>query len=432
MFAPTGSEVSVHESWAFAIFALLLLGYAAFSERLSVSPLSPAILFTAAGVVLGPLVLDAVHVDIDTEAVKLLAEVTLSIALFTDAARIDLKALREQLGLPVRLLGIGLPLTIAAGLGAAAFVFPDLLLVEAALIAIILAPTDAALGQRVVTDPAVPAPVRQGLNVESGLNDGIAVPFYLLAIEIAKAEVEGRPLSLFLGIAAEQIGFGIIAGIIGGVVGGAVIRHAGREEQLENSWRQIVMFAAAGLAYGIGLALGGSVFIATFTGGIVFAAVSRESSLDLAHFSEQAGAVLSALTFTIFGLAAVPFTLRTLGMPVIVYAIVSLTVIRMAPVALALWGTGARWPTVSFIGWFGPRGLASIVFGLGLIELGLPHGQTVLAVIFATVLLSVLAHGLSAPGLTTAYSRWYGSLAEKPQAETRSVHENRARLARRG
>jgi sodium/hydrogen antiporter len=421
----------VHEGWAFALFALLLLGYAAFSTRLASSPFSSAIVFTLAGVVLGPMVLGLVGFEIDTEWIKRLAEVTLGIALFTDAARIDLKELRAQLGLPVRLLGIGLPLTIAAGIAIAALVFPSMLLVEAALVAIILAPTDAALGQRVVTDPAVPMRVRQSLNVESGLNDGIAVPFYLLALEVARAEVADSPVLHFLGLAVQQIGLGVVAGVIGGVIGGLVIRWWTHGSDAENPWRQLVMFAAAALAYSVGLGLGGSVFIATFTGGVVFAAASGQTSLDLAHFSEQTGAVLSALTFTVFGLAGVAFVVAELNWVVVAYAVLSLTVIRMVPVALSLLGTGTRPPTVAFVGWFGPRGLASIVFGLGLIGVGLPNEALVLTVIFTTVLFSVFAHGLSAPGLTGVYSRWYAAFPRKPEAEARDVHENRVRLGSR-
>jgi sodium/hydrogen antiporter len=426
------SEASMHESWAFAMFALLLLGYAAFSVRLAASPVSSAIVFTAAGLLLGPIALGFIGVEVSSEAVKLLAEVTLAVALFTDAARIDLRQLRKQLGLPVRLLGIGLPLTIVAGILLAMLVFPNMLLVEAALIAIILAPTDAALGQRVVTDPAVPVLIRQSLNVESGLNDGIAVPFYLLALSIARAEATGRPLVAFLGLAAQQIGLGVVAGVIGGAVGGFVIRMSDSQHGVENSWRQIIMFASAALAYGVALALGGSVFIATFTGGVAFAAVSGKSSLDLAHFSEQAGAILSALTFTVFGAVGLAFALPRITWPIVAYAVLSLTVVRMVPVAIALIGTKSRPQTTAFIGWFGPRGLASIVFGLGLIEAGLPHGPEVLTVIFITVLLSVVAHGLSAPGLTVAYSGWFASLGEGTTAEARHVPEQRVRLGSDG
>ncbi|NTU70723.1 MAG: sodium:proton antiporter [Coriobacteriia bacterium] len=418
----------MQDTWVLPAFALLLLAYAAFSAKLADSPLSPAIVFTAVGVLLGPLVLSIANVRLEVESIKLLAEVTLSIALFTDAARINLLSLERQLSLPGRLLGVGLPLTIALGMGVAVLVFPNMLLVEAALVAIILAPTDAALGQKVVTDPSVPASVRQGLNVESGLNDGIAVPFYLLALEIAKAELTGRPVMEFLGLAAEQIGLGLVAGLIGGAIGGAVIRWADSRGDVEAGWRQLVMFAAAALAYGLGLSLGGSVFIATFTGGVAFAAVSKRSSLQLAHFSEQAGAVLSAMTFTAFGLVGVAYFLPKVTWPIIAYALLSLTVIRMGPVALALLGTGTKLPTVGFIGWFGPRGLASIVFGLGLVEFGLVHSAEVLTVIFTTVLLSIVAHGLSAPPLTKRYSAWYDSFSEKPAAEGKQVVAGRTRL----
>ena len=202
----------MHEGWAFAVFALLLLGYAAFSVRLAATPISSAIVFTVAGIILGPLVLGLVGIEIEVEGVKKLAEVTLAIALFTDAARIDLKMLRAQLGLPVRLLGIGLPLTIAAGNRDRRAGLPEHAARRGGAHRDHPCATDAALGQRVVTDPAVPPRVRQSLNVESGLNDGIAVPFYLLALELARAEVADTPVLRFLGLAAQQIGLGIVAG----------------------------------------------------------------------------------------------------------------------------------------------------------------------------------------------------------------------------
>ncbi len=216
--------------------------------------------------------------------------------------------------------------------------------------------------------------VRQSLNVESGLNDGIAVPFYLLALELARAEVADTPVLHFLGLAAQQIGLGIVAGIIGGVIGGLVIRRMVQGQQRREpvaTARHVRGRCASRTASASGL--GGSVFIATFTGGVAFAAVSGQTSLDLAHFSEQAGAVLSALTFAVFGLAGVAFVVTELSWTVVAYAVLSLTVVRMVPVAISLLGSGTRPPTVAFIGWFGPRGLASIVFGLGLIGVGLPN-----------------------------------------------------------
>lgn len=158
--------------WALAIVALTLLAVAAVSQRLTTMPITPTMVFVAVGLLVGPKVLGEIDFESSSATVRTLAEATLALVLFCDASRIDLGQLRSTVGVPVRLLGIGLPLTIALGAVAAAVIFDRLSAEEALILAIVLAPTDAALGQAVVTKPRVPARIRQGLNVESGLNDG--------------------------------------------------------------------------------------------------------------------------------------------------------------------------------------------------------------------------------------------------------------------
>ena len=394
--------------WALAIIALALIGVAAISKRLSGSPVTPAILFVSIGLLVGPHALDGIDISSTSSTVRALAEATLAFVLFADASRIDFAKLRREISVPLRLLGIGLPLTIGLGALAAGAIFDVLTVWEAVILGVILAPTDAALGQAVVTSPRVPGRIRQGLNIESGLNDGICVP--LLFAAVAAADVEshishGRSASELL---FEEIGYGIVGGVIGGLVVGAIVVHAGRKDLIEGSWRQVIPIAGAALAYGIALPLHGSGFIAAFVAGLVFRAVIKRDPEDLNELTEEVGGVLNGVTFILFGAILLGPALGELTWELALYAVLSLTLVRMVPVALGMLGSHARVPTVGFLGWFGPRGLASIVFALIVIEeSALPHEDLMVLAVYLTVGLSVFAHGLTASPLADLYARWF-------------------------
>ena len=263
------------DSWSLAVAAALVLGYAMVSRRLERSIVSAAMVFVAGGLLAGPEVLGWLDLEIESEGVRILAEATLTVVLFTDASRIDLRALWRDVGLPARLLGIGLPLTIVAGTVFAAAVLPQLDWPEALILAIILAPTDAALGQAVVSDKRLPQMVRQSLNVESGLNDGICVPLLLIALAIAEADQQAFGGGHAVRIVAEEIGHGIVGGAAAGGLAALLLRVVEPRGLVSNAWRQIVPLAAAALAYGIAAPLGGSGFIAAFVGGLVFGGLGR-------------------------------------------------------------------------------------------------------------------------------------------------------------
>jgi NhaP-type Na+/H+ or K+/H+ antiporter len=394
--------------WSLALVALALLGVAALSRRLSGTPITPAILFVGFGLLVGPQVLDGVDLSSSGATVRTLAEITLALVLFSDASRIDLGALRRTVGLPVRLLGIGLPLTIVLGAVAAAGVFGELTVEEAVILAVVLAPTDAALGQAVVTEPRVPQRIRQALNVESGLNDGICVPLLFAAVAIADVESEisgGRGAGTLL---LEEIGYGVLGGVVAGLLIATIVREAGRRDLIATSWRQVIPGAGAALAYGIASALGGSGFIAAFVAGTVFRLALRRDPEELNRLTEELGSVLNGVTFVLFGAILLGPTLAALTWELALYALLSLTLVRMLPVMIAMWGTRARLPTVGFVGWFGPRGLASIVFAVIVVEeSNLPHETLIVQAIYLTVGLSVLAHGLTAAPLADRYARWY-------------------------
>jgi sodium/hydrogen antiporter len=394
--------------WSLVIAALTLLGVAAISRLLSGTPITPAMVFVTVGLLVGPEVLDELDPEGSSPTVRTLAEATLALILFCDASRIHLRLLRRQVGVPLRLLGIGLGLTIALGALAAGLIFDQLSVEEAVILAIVLAPTDAALGQAVVTEPRIPGRIRQGLNVESGLNDGICVPLLFAAVAVADVESEisdgrGAPTLLL-----EEIGYGVVGGVIGGLLVAAIVIHAGRRNLITPQWQQVIPVAGATLAYGTASALGGSGFIAAFVAGMTFGLVLGRDPQELNELGEQLGNVLNGITFLLFGAILLGPALGELSWDLALYAVLSLTVVRMLPVVMAMVGTHARAPTVGFLGWFGPRGLASIVFALIVIEeANLPHEHLIVLAIYLTVGLSVFAHGLSATPLANRYARWY-------------------------
>jgi NhaP-type Na+/H+ or K+/H+ antiporter len=395
--------------WALPTIAVLLIGYGALSGRLQSTVITQAMVFVAFGLLVGNRVLDLVGVDTANQYVRLLAEATLALVLFTDAAGVNLGTLRREAALPARLLGLGLPLTIVAGTLAGLALFPQLDLWTAAALATVLAPTDAALGLPVVSNRRLPSRIRQGLNVESGLNDGVCVPLLIIFLTLAQAE-EGVGHIEPIRVVLEEIGFGIIGGILAGALCALVLRTFAARGWMEGTWQQINAVAAPLLAYTVAVALGGSGFIAAFVAGIVFGAMAGERAEHSTFLAEQSGELLNAVTFLLFGAVLLGPAFADLDWRVGLYAVGSLTVVRMLPVALAMLGAGMRRVTVGFLGWFGPRGLASIVFVLILVEqTELPERSLMLTVVTWTVALSVYAHGLTAWPGANRYADWYAA-----------------------
>jgi NhaP-type Na+/H+ or K+/H+ antiporter len=409
--------------WVLPAIAVSVLAYAAVSRRLDGTSITAPMVFTAAGLVGGAKAAGLVDPSPNGATVKLLASATLAVVLFGDAARIDLRALREEYRLPARLLGIGLPLTVAAGFGAALVLFGSLEWPEALILAIVLAPTDAALGQSVVTLPSLPSLVRQGLNVESGLNDGLCVPLFGIAIAVATTEAGITAAHHAVALVVEEIGYGFLVGAGAGALAAAVVVLAGGRRLVDPLWLQVVPAAASVLAYTAATAVGGSGFIAAFVGGLIFGALRHRVGGEVGYMLEELGALLGAATFVVFGGGFLEPALGDITWAVAGYAILSLTLVRMLPVAIAMLGTDARPQTLGFLGWFGPRGLASIVFAVLIVESNgtLPHESVLLTTIYATVGLSVLLHGLSAAPLARRYGTWYARRAPSG-VERESAH----------
>ncbi|MEV8267329.1 cation:proton antiporter [Microbacterium sp. NPDC076911] len=388
---------------------VIIIVWSAVSSPLDRRGITSALFFVVVGFLVALLLPHVLDIRLEALAAERIAEVGLALLLFSDATRLNLRALRSQLSWPTRLLLIGLPLSILVGFGIGLVVFPGIAVASAFLLATMLAPTDAALGQKVISDTSVPPRVRQALDVESGLNDGLGVPFFLVALAIANAELEtGFTTAVFTNMAL-QIGWGVAAGLAAGMFGGLLFRLGDRQGWIAADWRQILALVSALLSYAIAFQLGGSVFIAAFVGGITFGYTVGPVRSVVSMLAEQAGDLLAAITWIAFGAFALSLAIPHITWQVVVYAILSLTVVRMLPVAIALAGRGARMQTVAFIGWFGPRGLASLVFALLALERGIPEAEVVLTTVVVTVALSILLHGLSSVPLVAAYHRWYSA-----------------------
>jgi NhaP-type Na+/H+ or K+/H+ antiporter len=326
--------------------------------------------------------------------------------LFTDAANADLGVVRRNLGLPERLLGVGLPLTIVLGFLVAAVVFPALDILEMALLAAILAPTDAALGKPVVTNRAVPAVTREALNLESGLNDGICVPIVVILLGLAVGtQVEGGAVGHVAWVVVEEIGIGLIAGLALTWLTTLLLRFAERRGWISESWVEIPIVALAAACFAAAQAAGGSGFIACFVGGLLLSGLGAQHKKELLRGAEHLGEALALLTWVVFGGVVVARMIDRATWPAVLYAVLSLTVVRMLPVFLCLIGTRTSRADKLFIGWFGPRGLATIVFAILILDAKLPGNDTIMLAAGWTVLLSVIAHGVTANPLVKAIGK---------------------------
>ena len=378
--------------------------YSLVASRLERTPISGALVYVIVGFLCSPYVFHLIDIDIDGEGLSRLAELTLALVLFTDSANTDLATLRKVESIPVRLLLIGLPLTILFGFGVAYLIFDGLGLFELALLATMLAPTDAALGKAVVTNEAVPDSVRDSLNVESGLNDGICVPVLLFFLALAAGQTDaGEAAGLAVKLPLEAIGIGALVGIAGGVLGSRVLEFCTQRTWVSGTWLQIPVIALALLCFGASQWLGGSGFIACFVGGLIFGGLAKQHKKEYLDAAEGIGDFMALVTWFAFGAAAIGLTWQFLDWRVGVYALLSLTVVRILPVFLCVFRLKLQFDTTLFMGWFGPRGLASIVFVVMVLAAKLPGSNILLTTVTWTILLSITLHGITANPLAAVY-----------------------------
>jgi NhaP-type Na+/H+ or K+/H+ antiporter len=401
-----------------AVGATAIGVYALVSRRLSRSIITGPMFFAAVGVVaVATGVAEEPTGDV-TGVAEVALEMTLALILFTDAMATNITSWREEGKLPSRLLVPGMPLIILAGALVAAGVFRELDLVGAAMVATILAPTDAALGKPVVSNTRVPVRIREALNIESGLNDGIALPFLLFFIAIGEAEEGANFFSLLL----SAIGVAVVVGLAVGWVSARLIIASSERGWMVPMWRQIAVVVVPVVAYVVADELGGSGFIATFVGGLTFGRLVLASYPDIGNFAEDLAEVLTMVAFMIFGALLLQPRLGEFTGEMLLYALLSLTLVRMLPVAISMIGTDLRPPTLLYMGWFGPRGLASLIFAAIVIEeVDLPATDLMVNIVILTVALSILLHGITAYLGSNAYADWY----EQQEDDHDEMHESK-------
>ena len=397
----------MHDHPGIIFAAALIFIYGLFSRLADRSPVTAPMIFVAMGILVGPLGLDIFHMELQGDFVRILTEITLMLVLFVDASTINFKQLIEDRAVPTRMLGIGLPLTMFLGTVIAYLIYPEVDIWLLLLVALILSPTDAALGQAVVKSEKVPEKVRRWISVESGLNDGIALPpvFACIAVLSLSAQAEETRWFVFL---VQQVLFGALIGAAIGWLGGKLVSYFSQIGWMNNTFQQLVSFSLAILCFSIAESLHGNGFIAAFAGGLLLGASTRAHDIKerIQEFGEAEGQLLILFVFLIFAMVMVPQAVDYWDSRAWLYAILSLTVIRMIPVAISFSGSKISLKTILFVGWFGPRGIASVLYLLLVASMiGIEGYESMLSVIVLTILLSVFLHGISAVPLSNLYSR---------------------------
>jgi NhaP-type Na+/H+ or K+/H+ antiporter len=394
----------------FAVLLVLVLAWAVTSRLLGRLNVTGALVFAVAGYLLGNPNWGPLTVDVQTPTMHLLAELTLALLLFSDAARVNVSQLRRDVYVPARLLGIGLPLSILLGSLLAAWMFDNFSWALAGFVGATLAPTDAALSAQVINDERIPRRLRRALNVESGLNDGIATPVVVFTLAVAAGElgISGSHSETSGGGALLELVLGVVVGLLVGLGSAGLITLGGRREWIIDGGRRLAALVTALAGFSIAVAVDGNGFIAAFVAGIAFGAgLPRDVAEvhEVVELPELLGELLALAVWFLFGAALVPVVLDHFSASTVLYALLSLTFVRMVPVAVSLLGTGLDRRTVAFVGWFGPRGLASVVFALLAIEeLGeSPLVGQAIAVVALTIVLSVVLHGITAGPLGRRY-----------------------------
>jgi len=397
-----------------AILSAVFISYSLVAARLDKWSITAPMVFVLTGTLIGLGAPEWLGPVGEPETVKHIAELTLALLLFADASTLRWRELREDGGLPIRLLLIGFPLTVLAGFGVGMWLVPAAGWAAAALAASILAPTDAALGLGVFTNRSVPGRIRRALNVESGLNDGMATPLVTLFLAVLIAQEETGPEN-WVAQSVKELGIAVLVAIAVGIVTGRLIDVAHDRGWTSPLSERLAVLATALLAYGGAVAAGGNGFVAAFVAGIVFAVASRGQLHEPVEFTEDLGMFASFLVWVTFGaLLLAPQLNGGVSSTAIIYALLSLTLVRMVPVAVAMIGTGLKPASLLFMGWFGPRGLASVVFTLIAFE-SLQEGglapDLMIEIATWTVFLSVIAHGVTAGPLARRYGQ---SVADEP------------------
>ena len=392
-----------------AILAGFAFIYSAIAGRIERSMVSGPIVFLLFGLICGPMGLGILNIESSDMEMRAIVDITLALILFIDASNADLKILKSHVKIPWRMLIVGMPGVILLGVVAGWYLFPDLAFFELCILATVLAATDAALGKGVITNKAVPSRIREGLNAESGLNDGLAVPILFVFIALATgANSDQDGTSMALGLVAQELGIGAAVGLGLTFVGAKLASWCYQQGWWSDIWKQVLVVALALACFATAQSLHGSGYIAAFVGGLLFGQLAGKDTHELVFAAEGIGEVLAMTTWVVFGSAVVGQAWAGMTWPIVIYSLLSLTVIRMLPMVVSLTGTGENLESKLFLSWFGPRGLASIVFIIIVSSYDLPGESTMLHAVVCTITLCVLAHGFTA-------NAWANGLGRRSQ-----------------
>ena len=388
-----------------AMLVLLILLYSIFAGKIEKTPISGPIIFLLFGLAFGPIGFNLLSFTVDMAGYKILAELALALVLFTDASKTDFEVLKNNFKIPARLLLIGLPLTIILGILTGKVIFAELSWIELAILATVLAPTDAALGEPVVNNKSVPSKIRGSLNVESGLNDGIAVPILFLLLSVYTAQhgeiTAQHAIALFL----KEIGIGMLIGLGISYSISKLIKLSLKHHWLEESWKSLLIVSIAISSFALAQGLGGSGFIACYVGGLLFGKMCHFEKGQFQKAAIGSGKILSLIVWIIFGAVVISENISYFSWNIVVYSVLSLTIIRAIPVLLSLYKSGFSLHGSVFTAWFGPRGLASIVFIIIVIDVQIEHVSTFALTGICTIFLSVFAHGFTASPMANTFRR---------------------------
>ncbi len=387
-----------------AIIGVIILLYSLVAGKVEKKPISGSMVFLFAGLCLGPFLFDFLDIKFKIEGYKVLSEFALALVLFTDASKANLQVLRSHVAIPNNLLMIGLPITLVLGVLVGKLVFPQMSWVELGVLSAVLSPTDAALGEPVVNNKNVPVNIREGINVESGLNDGICVPILVLFLAMHSYDVNEHVSFWYaIGLFVKEIGIGVLVGLCVTFVADVLIKHGLANHWIESSWKSSIIIVLSLTCFSLAQALGGSGFIAAFVGGLMYNHIAKTYKPELLIGALGVGKILNASVWVIFGCVITAKILPLLTFPIVIYSLASLTIIRILPVMLCLRRNKISRYGKFFIAWFGPRGLASIVFAAIVFEESLSNGNVIVVTTCFTILLSVFAHGISAVPMTKVF-----------------------------
>ena len=406
-----------------AAIALVFLIFSLISRKLARSVINAPIFFLISGIFIGSDLLSSAEVGDIAPILLFVGVTTLGLSFFNNAARTGFSALKGDISLPFRLLFLGLPLTVLAGTFLAVWLFPELKWIEAALLAVVLTPSDTNLIGLVLNNPRVPQRIRQAINIESSLNDGFTTPMASILIILSQVQLKYEVVKYHLVEPFQQIAVAIVVGIFVGAIGGWFLHLAKERKWIVPSFQGLVFPSLTMLALSTSAYFGGNYFIASFVTGIFLTIFIKQIGEREIAFSDTLMNLFSLLIFIFFG--QMLYNLREeITWQVLLYAFFSLTIVRILPVSISMWRKKLDFSTLLFMGWFGPRGLASIVLAT-IVVAGvpdIPHGDTIILTVVVTVSMSIVLHGLTA----IPFSQWYGDRMEKlpPSAPERYMEDD--------